>query len=352
MRHFILTAWVLAAACFMAGTAIPSRPVLAQSPRLDRAAWIGVTVMPKLDAVVKVGNVVVDSSENHTLSLPWIVQDVNGGWLYVGEATKGWVKRSQVCTLDEAPAYYTKVLAEAALVSDEEELRVLNLRAMTWEEKGDLDRAIADYGEAIEFAPSTVGYTNRGIAWSKKKEYDKAIADFDQAIQLDPTNGFAYNNRGVDWKNKREYDKAIADFTQAIRLNPKDSYAYKNRGWVWHLKKEYDKALLDYQHSLELDPNNSLAYDSSAWLRATCPEARYRDGERAVINATKACELTGWTDVNNISTLAAAYAESGDFDAAIKYQQQTIDLDPNDAEFVKEANERIAQYREKKPYRY
>ena len=58
--------------------------------------------------------------------------------------------------------------------------------------------------------------------------------------------------------------------------------------------------------------------------------------------AEKANELSGWKDANCLDTLAAASAEAGDFDAAIKWQQKAIDLKSNDAEFVKRAKQRLA----------
>ena len=286
------------------------------------AGWRGVKVLPKRNAVVKVDNTVIDdygTPGRKSLSVPWIVEDVKGQWLWVGgtdgTTRKGWVQRSEVVTLDEAPQYYTSLINRG-----ESKALAYNLRATAWQYKGDLDLAIADFGEYLRLDPNAIAYNNRGNAWLFKKDYDKAIADYNQAIRLEPNHESAYRNRALAWSNKKDYDKAIADFNQVLRLDPSDFHAY----------------------------------NASAWLRATCPDARYRDGEKAVANATKACELSGWKDGNNIDTLAAAYAEAGDFAEAIRWQKramEAIKLNPNYAEFVKEADKQMSLYQQHKPYR-
>ena len=77
---------------------------------------------------------------------------------------------------------------------------------------------------------------DRGSAWDAKGEHDKAIADYNQALQLDPNYWRAYNERGNAWASKGEFDKAIDDFTQAIRLRPNDGVIYCNRGASWREK--------------------------------------------------------------------------------------------------------------------
>ena len=90
--------------------------------------------------------------------------------------------------------------------------------------------------------------------------------------------------------------------------------------------------------------------NSLAWLRATCPEAGIRDGKEAVETALKACELSEWKDSGIIDTLAAAYAEAGDFDQAIKYQKQVLQMVEPSTHDGK-LRQRLALYGKHKPYR-
>lgn len=79
-------------------------------------------------------------------------------------------------------------------------------------------------------------FSNRGNAWKAKGELDRAIADYTEAIRLKPDHAIAHYDRGIVWQQKGELDRAIADFSEAIRLKPYDTlavYAYVNRGLTW-----------------------------------------------------------------------------------------------------------------------
>jgi hypothetical protein len=83
---------------------------------------------------------------------------------------------------------------------------------------------------------------------------------------------------------------------------------------------------------------------------ATAPESRLRDGRRAVEAATRACELTGWKHAPFVDTCAAAYAEAGDFEKAVKWQTRAIEL-LNDESARQDFRSRLRLYEARQPYR-
>jgi tetratricopeptide (TPR) repeat protein len=253
-------------------------------------------------------------------------------------------------------------------------------------EKRDYDLAIACFNKAIEVDPSNSrAYTGRGASYSRKQEYDKAIADLSEAIRLASAEGWAYahrgncyletkaydkaitdytkalkadlpegergavfSNRGVAWRHKGEYTKAIADQSEAIRLRPKDGHQYGARADTYLAKRDYSRAIADYTERIRLDPDSALPHNQIAWISATCPDVNVRNAKRAVEHATKACKLTNWKDWNYLDTLAAAYAEAGDFDEAVKYGKQSLDFAPDNEK--EELRKRLKLYKERTPY--
>lgn len=255
-------------------------------------------------------------------------------------------------------------------------------RGDSYRQKGEYDRAIADFSQAIQLEPDRANiYFDRGLAYFNKGENDKAIADFGQAIHPDPkianaSRGIDVNGqsrgdsdpvnhqyawidpnpensnyyRGLAYFEKGDNDKAIADFTQAIQLDPKNADAYGRRGDAYSKQGDYDKAMADYQQAIRLNPKNVVAYHNLAWILATCPQAAFRDGKKAVENATKACELTEWKDSLYVDMLATANAEAGDFDNAVKWENQylgTLNLRASD---IADAKERLALYQAHQPH--
>jgi len=221
------------------------------------------------------------------------------------------------------------------------------------EQKG--DEAIAACTRAIEASARNKSlamlYFNRGIEWNAKKNFDNAISDYSEAIKINPEYREAFNNRGNAYRNKRDYDLAIADYDSAIRIMPKRGLYHRNRGNVLMDKRDYDRAHASFSEAVRLDANDADAADSLAWLMASAPDAKLRNGKRAVELAMKACELTQWKNGSYVDTLAAAYAEAGDYAEAIRRQQQALAVPEFEQSEGKNARNRLALYKAGKPNR-
>jgi tetratricopeptide (TPR) repeat protein len=309
-------------------------------------AWLGETVMVKETAMPQVGN---QRFVFKYVDVPAVVEQVNGDWLWLGNA---WVKKSETLRLEEAPAYFTKLIESGNNVTVGYMLRAITWQALNQYESAVNDltvalrreptngffyrlrgeaqyarhanhAALADYTKALQLNPADLfAMSGRGIALDAIGEYGKSLKQFGELLRIDPRNALAYGNRAGTWWDLDEYEKCLADLNRAIQLDPKLAPAYSNRG-RWHMKHgDYTKALADYETAIKLAPREWLPYYGLARIYATAPvfEAHIRDGKKALAMAKKACDLSLWDDWMPISALAAAYAELGDFDAAVRWQ--------------------------------
>jgi len=95
-------------------------------------------------------------------------------------------------------------------------------------------------------------------------------------------------------------------------------------------------------------PKSLTVCNTLAWLLATCPEDSVRDGKIAVETAKQACELAYWKDAGVIDTLAAAYAEAGEFDSAVAKQQEATKLAEVNNTNLNGAEDRLKLYQRKR----
>jgi serine/threonine-protein kinase len=135
-----------------------------------------------------------------------------------------------------------------------------------------------------------------------------------------------------------------------VELDPEDPLPYYNRGLTYRLAGDYARAAADFATACFLDPTDPDAANELAWLWATCPDAKYRDAEKALDYAQFACELTGWQDASCLDTLAAAYAVNDRYAEAARWQGQALKLagDPADEAAYRT---RLELYQAGRPFR-
>jgi tetratricopeptide (TPR) repeat protein len=120
--------------------------------------------------------------------------------------------------------------------------------------------------------------------------------------------------------------EARADLDAALRFNPSDVDVLYARGTLNEQEAQYARALADFSAGLRRQPNHLGCLSGRAWLLATCPQEDYRNGEQALADAQKACDLTDWLNPALLATLAAAHAECAEFDAAITWERRALRL--------------------------
>jgi tetratricopeptide (TPR) repeat protein len=122
-------------------------------------------------------------------------------------------------------------------------------------------------------------------------------------------------------------------------------------GIYWAERGQHAAALTAYEQAIKSNPDDFMVFNGLAWLLATCPEDRIRDGKRAVDLAKRACELSSREVATCVETLAAAYAEVGDFEAASDTQRKAIDMLSTKDPRMEPCRSRLALYVSHKPYR-
>ena len=286
---------------------------------------------------------------------------------------------------DDAIAGYTQALRIQPKLE-----RVLAARGVVWANKGNFDAALADYNASLALNPDQIDtLVHRSGLYLCKDDTHGAARDASAALRMKPNDPTVHNLLGDIAFYTKGYRGAIIAYSDAIGLETPEqtrnlSMYYADRANAYNLLGDLDAALRDCHMATHFDAANSHAwnveglvldkkgdfagataaytsgincsptspdnYNALAWLKATCTDARFRDGKVALQNAVRACELTEYKNGDMLDTLAAAYAETGDFDTALTWEYGAIDLAANENDKVN-LQKHAKLYESHRPYR-
>ncbi len=126
-------------------------------------------------------------------------------------------------------------------------------RARLYEYKGDSQKALQDYGKAIELNKAMKdAFYNRGLVFARLKKYEEAIKDFSEVIRIEPSAADAYCNRGNIYFQMGKMDPAIADYDAGLKVNPNDADLLYNRALAYLVKGEKGSATQDLRKSAQM----------------------------------------------------------------------------------------------------
>ncbi len=208
--------------------------------------------------------------------------------------------------------------------------------------------AVDLFTKVIGINPKLAGaYLNRGLAWKEIGNLENATIDVNKGMEIYAGNPLAYGLRGDIYFDKKEYDLAIADYDKALAIDQKNEWLYLKRANYWYVIGNFKNSIYDLEKAFKLNPSNFIVLNDYAWLLATCSDRQYRNGEKSVQFAEKAMNAS--RSAGTLNTLAAAYAETGRFDDAVKIQEDSIDIQKKTGSnvYLSDSIERLKNYRGK-----
>lgn len=243
-----------------------------------------------------------------------------------------------------------------------------------------LEEAIEDFDKAIEINPKVADwYVARGIAYQYRPDSKRAMADFEKAVGLNPKNAEAWaqlgamrleiaceyedrtfvNTKGdktyvqrflTSVKDKAGVDQAVSDLSRAIELNANDSMpVYRRMSAYKVLGNKGKERIADLRTLCRLMPEDSQLWNDLAWDLSTHFLASLRNGKEAVEAAEKAVRITERKNSLLLDTLAASYAEAGNFEKAVATETEAIEKN-NHAETKAAFEKRLELYKSGKPF--
>ena len=198
-----------------------------------------------------------------------------------------------------------------------------------------------------------VAENNLGIVYLQQAKLDKAISLLQAAVNLRPDNTPAHENLAKALLQKGEVADALIHYQKLLELQPNNIEVHNIVGTVLIQHGRIREGVEEWQNVLAIQPDNGNALSNLAWIFATSPDDSLRDGAKAVQLAEDALRISGRRIPIIFRTLAAAYAETGEFSQAIQTAQQGIELANSQGNFslATELQGNITLYQEHQPLR-
>ena len=262
------------------------------------------------------------------------------------------------------------------------------LRSQLFEKMGDAEHAIEQIERAIELKPENLGARLLKVnLLIKNQQFDEALAAVDELLamqpglaqalliraqlleQLDrhdealgvleklaealPNEPSVHLQLAAHYMDNQQPTRAIESLSKALEIAPDNQVALRLRGDMYLSTGEHEEALADFEAAYKQNPDDSGLLNNFAWTLATSPFDELRNGERAVEIAKRACELTDYKAPHILSTLAASYAETGDFESAIDWATKAVQMSEEEgpSSMTEALSKELASYMASKPWR-
>jgi len=264
---------------------------------------------------------------------------------------------------EEALADFTK-----AIELNKRDFEALMFRGQLYFIMEEVEKANRDVSDSLLIEPDSIqGVLLRALISSREGRFVDAIKDMEMLVRHDPTNHRWIVQLASFYQLDQRPRLAIQVLDELLANDPKNWQALRTRGDARLSIKEHREAVEDYRLAVrfieamseEVSEEEgadkieaSGLYNNLSWLLSTSTDDSIRNGPEALELALKASEATEYKEAHILSTLAAAYAETGDFENARKWAAQAVEMGKEEGhEQLDQLEKELESYQMDKPWR-
>jgi tetratricopeptide (TPR) repeat protein len=241
--------------------------------------------------------------------------------------------------------------AEAALKAVPNLPSALLLRSHARNAAGDKKEAMADVDQVLkEFPDAAEALRTRAMLMLESGKGDEAVDDLEKLHKVEPDDQGVALQLAVLYNGRKDSKRAIELASEIVKADAEHWQAMRVRADAYLNIGKQKEALADYEAALKLSPKDTGILNNLAWLLATSPDEKVRNAKRSIELAEQACQITSYKAPHILSTLAAGYAEKGDFATAKKWSNKAIETAESDEDRTALRKE-LKSYEEGKPWR-
>ena len=252
---------------------------------------------------------------------------------------------------NDARRYMERLVNDPELNHEFTSSSLLNLLGALALDRKEFQSAANAFSRSLKLEPTNrTANIELGTLLLGIKKGAAAEKHFRFVLQATPDDPELRYKLGVALLQQNKAKEAGRQMQTVLQLRP-DAMAHWQLGEIYVQLHRLDRAVTSYEKAISLNPELAKTANNLAWILATSNDRQLRNPSRALDLATSICKSSQSPDANQLDTLAAAYAATGDFSNAFATANRAKEIAKSNPELTSQIAARIALYRQSKPYR-